>query len=314
MQAVTLGDVIPPDGDGCRNRRGQERYAWPAEMAKTGLHSWAMTKLFEIIHTNGLETRSRNLGSIRQRSGERVDPSEGLGWVTTARSSQGTNVFTRAPHYLSFNSTRFFDQDERVAAVENTIWYHLQLVLNPGYRRTAPSHFTYTIGRLEDGVTATGVPASYRFWAGLIKQRQMQTNGRYRVEDGLDLRTAQPYIYYSDEREVTDVREGVGQRLWRQLAEALLLDFVKDAEQATHREWDSASQNRKVQSRNDRPPDDPGTNDGGRTFGRVAWQGNNTHTVIPFFRSLGVSESTLDRVIDWGASVWTEGRWDRVRR
>lgn len=313
IQAVTLGDVIPLDGEGCRSRRGQERYAWPAEMAKAGLHSWAMTKLVELIHTNGLQTRSRDQSSIQLRTGERVNPSEGLGWVTTARSSRAHDVFTRSPHYVSFNQTHFFDQDKKVGQMETTIWYYLQLVLNAGHRRTAPSHFTYTIGNLEDGVQATGVPASFRFWASLIKQRQVQTNGRYGVEEGLDLRTAQPYIYYSDERGVTDIRAGVGRTLWRQLADALLLDFVKDAERATNNEWDRASQNRKVQSRSHGVPDDPRTSDGGRMFGRVAWQGNNTHAAIPLFRSLGVRQSTLDRLIGWGESVWSNGRWDRVR-
>ncbi len=318
IQAVTLGDVLPASlsSSDCVRLRDDEHYAWPAEMAKTGLHAWAMTKLFEVIHTKGLETRSQALADITLPGGERVSVAEARGWVTGSRFNRDLNVFSRAPHYLSFNSDRFFDQSSVVGAYENTAWYHLQLVVNPGYRDTAPSHFTYTHHFVAETQDRSGVPQSYRFWAGMIKMRQVQTNGRYGVEDGFDMRTAQPYAFYSNFHGDTDVTSGVGNTLWRQLAEAMILDLVEDAQNAT---WDShwrfANQNRRVQHEDSTRIDDETFRDGSRRFIRVEGQGTNTYRVIPDLRRIGVSESTLDALIDWAESLWHNdpGAWAAVR-
>jgi len=86
---------------------------------------------------------------------------------------------------------------------ESNTWYHLNMVLNPGYRQTMPSHFAYTYSHVELLQAESNVAQGYRFWATMIKQLQLQTNGRYGVEAGLDLRKAQPHIYYGTARDKT---------------------------------------------------------------------------------------------------------------
>jgi len=43
--------------------------------------------------------------------------------------------------------------------------------------------------------------------------RQLQTNGQYGAEEGLDLRTAQHFKFYSNGDGDTDVRDSVGKDL-----------------------------------------------------------------------------------------------------
>lgn len=37
------------------------------------------------------------------------------------------------------------------------------------------------------------------------------------------------------------------------------------------------------------------------------------YTAIPIFRKCGVPETTLTRMIDWGASMWPAGNWAAIR-
>jgi hypothetical protein len=146
----------------------------------------------------------------------------------------------------------------------------------------------------------------------MIKQRQLQTSGRYGVEEGLDLRTAQPHIYYGTARgkTKTDAQDSVGQPLWGRLATAMVEDFVADANYATAQDWANANHNREVQDRNS-------TNfspcSGTCTFEIGAYQGLNTYRVIPKLREIGVQESAIQDLLDWSQKTWPKGPWSRLR-
>jgi hypothetical protein len=320
MQAVRLGDGVAA-GIGsteCSRVRHDPELNRPGELAKHGLIAWASVKLWEIHHTRGLEARGAGMTEPVCIGSRCVDASEARGWVTTDRHDVGTNVFNRAPHYVAFDSRHFTHQSEAVGRYDSSAWYHLQMILNSGYRRTAPSHFPYTIDFIEELERTSGVPQDYRLWASIIKMRQTQTNGRYGMEEGLDLRTAQPYRYYSNRRGDTRSRSGVGLPLWRTLIETLLIDFIDDASRATRREWDAASGLSAVQDSDSREfstcdrcwesLSDP------VPFPDHTQQGLNTYRLIPRLRGMGVSETVLDRLIDWCEDMWPLGPWAGLRR
>lgn len=278
------------------------------ELAKRGLTAWATVKLWEINHSQNLEERSKNVGKSITSSGRTINASEARGW-----QADGRNVFDRPPHFTGVDPQRkYLNQSAMQGIFESNAWYHLNMVLNPGYRVTMPSHFAYTYSHVELLQEYSKVNQGYLFWATLIKQRQLQTNGSYGVEAGLDLRTAQPHIYYGTARDKTktDAQGGVGQPLWGQLATAMVEDFVADANNASAQDWANASGNSVVQDRNST---DFSACSGVCTFDIGAYQGKNTYRVVPELRKIGVEENAIQRLIDWGQKTWPRGPWNNVR-
>jgi hypothetical protein len=88
-------------------------------------------------------------------------------------------------------------------------------------------------------------------------------------------------------------------------------DFVADADNATAQNWADANQNRKVQARNS-------TNfsrcSGTCTFDLGQYQGLNTYRVIPKLREIGVDNTAINDLIDWGLKTWPNGPWDGLRQ
>jgi hypothetical protein len=295
----------------CNDARTQAQER-PFEIAKHGLAAWLSVKQWEIVHRNNLETEGSKLTAAVCSSGRCVNASERRGWVV-----DGRNVFDRAPHFLGHASRNFHGQSKVAGVLESNAWYHLNMILNPGYRRTMPSHFAYTYSHVEILQEESKVDQGFRFWATMIKQRQLQTNGRYGVEEGLDLRTAQPYVYYSSRAGSTAAQGSVGQPLRGRLAQAMIEDFVADANNATAQDWANATQNRKVQPRDstDFSLCESCFASGSRTkpFELDAMQGRNTYRVIPRFREIGVASSVISSLIDWGKKTWPRGNWDALR-
>jgi hypothetical protein len=295
------------DKNNCNNMRNTEA-SEPYEIAKRGLTAWTSVKMWEILHSKDLEQESAKMTKSVCSDGRCINASEVLGWVVDGRT-----IFDRAPHFIGTGGGRkFFTQNSMLGILESNAWYHLNMILNPGYRQTMPSHFAYTYSHVELLQFESNVDQGYRFWATMIKQRQLQTNGKYGVEAGLDLRTAQPYVYYGTARQKTktDTQASVGQPLWGRLAQTMVEDFVEDANNATENDWANASNNRKVQDRNS-------TNfsgcSGTCTFDLGEYQGRNTYRVIPELRKIGVSESVIEDLIDWSQKTWPRGPWNNVR-
>ncbi len=282
------------------------------ELAKRSLAAWSSVKMWEIIHGQALEEASKSQGTRVCISGTCVDGSEARGW-----HADGRNVFDRPPHFTAVSGDRrFLNQSEMQGIFESNQWYHLNMILNPGYRVDQPSHFAYTYSHVELLHEYSKVPQGFRFWATMIKQRQLQTTGKYGVEEGLDLRTAQPYIYYGTARNATSTRTqgAVGSVYWPRLAQAMVEDLAGDARNANwSQHWSKADGNSKVQS----PSASSGsfrTCSGTCEFELGDVQGSNTYKVIPELRRIGVEDSALDKLIDWSKTMWPNGNWEALRR
>ena len=295
-----------------RRRADEEAY----EIAKRGLAAWIAVKQWEIVHGNNLEEEgaktqtatvpyvggNRTLQSNNVCGAQCVDARE-RGWFVTGR-----NAFDRPPHFTGHNSRHYYGQDLVSGVAETNSWYHLNMLINPGYRIAMPNHFAYVCSHIEILQAESGVDQGFRFWASMIKQRQLQTNGLYGVEAGHDLRTSQPHVYYQANRNGTsDTQASVGQPLWRYLAQAMVEDFVADASRATRAQWEAATNNSAVQAW------DSQNFSTGTTFDTGALQGRNTFRVIPRLRELGIASSAVTSLIDWGKRTWPNGNWDSLR-
>lgn len=318
MAAVALPPRLPliQSEAECKQDRHNATRMTPIEIAKQGLAAWISIKQWELVHTAALEEAAKNLpatciGETCVAAGER-------GWFL-----DGFSVFFRAPHYIGYNADQFTTQDLLVGTYESSAWYQLQLVLNPGYRRNVPpagqpdnadppmpSHFPYTIVFMEKLAQESQHPDPFRFWATYIKIRQQQTNGHYGVENGLDLRTAQPFYLYSDESGGTALRD-VGQPLWRHIAGAALADFVADAQLAKPQQWAQANQNSDVQGPNIPGADFVAYDFANPTPGDLPFQvpgprqGTNTFRVVPQLRQVvQVDPAIVQRLINWAQVMW----------
>jgi hypothetical protein len=298
------------DGQDCMSYRHDESRLWAVEAAKAGLGAWASVKQWEIAHTNNLEEDSKLIGTNVCAGGRCVNASEVRGWGTSDQ-----NVFHRAAHFLGFDSRRFRDQDPLVSTYGNTAWYYLQLVLNPGYRHSQPVHFAYMQPWIVGLDQESNESQSFRFWATQIKMRQLQTNGEYGKEIGHDLRTSQPMMLYSGFDGDSSTRRGVGPELWKNLVNAQLRDFLGDVVHATAADWAAAKNNSVVQS--------PSSNDltpcvapaCKKPFQLGPLQGRNTFRAIDKLRlEAGADPALLNRLADWGASMWPLGHWQSLKR
>lgn len=278
----------------------------PHEIAKRGLAAWTSVKMWEIIHGRNLEQASQRVGRRVCSDGRCIDASEPRGWVV-----DGRNLFDRTPHFLGTAGFRhYFSQNELQGIFESNAWYRLNMIINPGYRTTMPSHFAYTYSHVELLQFESGIDQGFLFWSTMIKQRQLQTNGVYGQEAGLDLRTAQPYIYYGTARNRTrtDTQRSVGRALWGRIAQAMIEDFVADANNANANDWTRSRD--KVQSRSSTNFSACATT---CTFDLGPYQGRNTYRVIPKLREIGVENSAITRLINWSEKTWPNGPWRRVR-
>ena len=283
------------------------------EYAKRGLAAWSSVKMWEIMHEQSLEEASKRQGTRVCISGTCVNGSEARGWY-----ADGRNVFDRPPHFTAVDRDRkFLHQSAMQGIFESNQWYHLNMILNPGYRVDQPSHFAYTYSHVELLHEYSNVPQGFRFWATMIKQRQLQTTGKYGVEEGLDLRTAQPYVYYGTSRDQptnTRTQGSVGRDYWKFFAQAMIEDFVGDARNANWSEhWSKARGNSEVQAPN-APSSSFRTCGSSCQFVLGDTQGSNTYKVIPLLRELGVQESALNPLIDWADTMWPNGNWGALRK
>ncbi len=281
------------------------------ELARRSLAAWSSVKMWEIMHGKALEEASLYKGNRVCISGTCVDGSEARGWY-----ADGRNVFDRPPHFTGTRDRAYLNQSAMQGIFESNQWYHLNMILNPGYRVDQPSHFAYTYSHVELLHEFSKQPQGFRFWATMIKQRQLQTTGKYGVEEGLDLRTAQPYIYYGTARGTTSTRTqgAVGATYWKYLAQVMVEDLAGDARNANwSQHWSKASGNSKVQSPSS-PSSDFRTCSGTCGFELGDEQGSNTYKVIPELRRIGVQESALDKLIDWSKTMWPNGNWEALRR
>jgi hypothetical protein len=142
-QALAIGGSIPAgiDAAECERIRFDRGRTLPLELAKRSLIAWATVKTWELVHGGDLETRAAGLTEPVCAGPTCVDASEPRG---TDKFGIGMNGFNRAPHYVAYDAREFQFQHETIGRYDTTTWYHLQLILNPGYRRTAPSHFART--------------------------------------------------------------------------------------------------------------------------------------------------------------------------
>jgi len=299
----------------CQDLRHDPDSVKNIELVKRGLMHWMAVRLWEIIHANGLEEEGAKQTEKWCSLGRCVSGAEPRGWVTATRNDR-FDVYHLAPHYIGYDSRQFTEKTNYIGIYENNQWYHLQMILNPGYREVQTSHWAYTHIRLYE-LAKVDRKAAARLYATFIKMRQLQTNGHYGDGTGLSLRYAQPFWYFSGED-----GERVGQiempaELYSKLYEALTWDFLEAVQEGTQEDWATAKNNNDVQPWDS--TDFSLAELGRQTFPQPGpIQGRNTLRLIDITsRGAGLDpRPSLElqlALCDWGQDMWPKGPWDAMR-
>ena len=257
---------------------------------------------------------------------------EARGWLGLER-----NVFEMAPHRSADNFKHFRDQTKAAGAYESSAWYHLQLVLNPGYRDAdtfKPQDWFYTGNWLAINARDNEVALPFLFTATHLKMLQnLDTTGPdgegedsgadkngwwinfvhpWRLESRLYVNNGQPLA------ELDEYERG----LQVKVANALLRGWLQKT-----RSYDVAELPRAKR------PDEPG----GQVYEHPdyivptdvptrevscfyscpgeGYHARDLYRALYRYRELGVDEVLRGEIIDWAKEVWShpQNDWDALR-
>ena len=279
-------------------------------------------KNWELFHTYNLEQAPPQLYPY----------GEARGWIGLER-----NVFEVAPHRSADSTSYFSHQSEAVGAYENNAWYHLQLVLNPGYRDSdtfRPQDWFYTGDWVALSARRNEVELPLLFTATHLKMLQnldlagpdgqgedTGPNQRgwwiafvhpWRLESRLHMNNGQPLAEL-------DGYEG-GLRV--KVANALLREWLDKtrsyAVSELPRRDDPSEPGGDAYEHPDYvvPTDVPtGVADCFYSCPGEGYQARDLYRALHRFREMGVDAGLRGEIIDWAKEVWShpQNDWDALR-
>ena len=292
---------------------------------------WKGVKEWEIHTRFGLEDVAPELypyGEVRS-------------WLGNERA-----VFEIAPHRSGNDSKNFLHMTTAESAYASHAWYQLQVILNAGNRNPqnhTPPDWKYQMNWLWANRRENDVPSSLRYVQTLIKMQQNldmrapveQPGGAPDVPDYMPFRedrgptqngwwttthvgpqrfvTIGGSFFTVDEdrpkiwRELDDIEPG----LRRKVQDTMLRDYIDKTLTYAIEDFPRANGTSGGVS----GPDEIPTPYSGK--GQVSSSKTDHDTVyrsIPMMREFGMSETQIDRLIDWGEQMWPLGDWDALRR
>jgi hypothetical protein len=262
--------------------------SWDANNQRTVVYSaseWMMVKLWEINQEFGLE------GMPQVPFGNQAESSRA--WYTT-------RAFMTSPNMLHIPAGTGLGNG---AAVTQTylayIWYHLQMILNPGNGQQAqhtPIDFPYVFGFIKDLSNNASQPNAMLELAWLVKGLQEETAHGVGPSQGFDGWSWN----FSDPEVLVDHDWG---ELWNasnstdraNLTTAYLQAWLTQASKYTTQQfyaggWASSS-------------DNPASMNPYTTMGGAFW------FMLPRLRFYGINSTTISQYYSFAASLWPNANW-----
>ncbi len=260
---------------------------------------WGAVKQWELMHTFGLEDKAHLV------KGATAEPRS---WFTNRR-----NVFELAPHRVAANSIHYPYQSPLVGVTKSTMWYQLQLTINAGnraaYGQLWPVDWNYQPGHISDLRNKGGPRQPLRYWASHIKMHQQYHDGRPLATTNFGFRQTLPHRWVPGDSLGDDLPSE-----WRAAALSgmtnMLVDSVSVYNVADWRDGTASSGNQLeaitfVPELFSVPQLDGKCHE--RNYASC-W-----YSVVAPLRAAGVDSATLNRYIDWSASIWPAGNWAALR-
>lgn len=287
------------------------------ERAKLGLAQWMAVKHWEVVQQFNLETLPAKV----------FPPSAGVvrgevrGWP-----SSGQSVWSNAPHMAADTLRAFAGQSMLLGAYLSSVWYQLQMTLNPGMRQhvdTTPVDWQYHFSFLRHLEEESGRSQVLRFHQSMIKATQMRDNGLGPTSLGFQLRYLHPSQVFADATGSTvffDALDSYQPGLRNAVLEAELLSFLGQVKKP---EYALATWPRRVATLYDNSTHSYWYALETTSFVPTAYSGagevftqpdynhaNSFYRLLPRLKARGISLATRQQLVNFCKAAWPAGAWD----
>ena len=286
------------------------------EVQNRSVRHWASVKQWEVMQEYDQEDKGHEwLGT-----GTAEAPIDDRQWLTDAR-----NVFELAPHRTAgFNNHSLVYQNFATGKYFSTAWYELQVVLNKGVgfsdRALAPVDWNYQPDHIANFYhQAEGHAHPLRLGATIATQTHFYASMTPQ-DNGWGTAQMHPARYMPQHVQQGHTLDALPSSVRGAVYDALLANTMDLFERFSPAAWRRTSESDPHRHPGNNGPIEPASYlpkllephqvNHRRHIGEWA---NTWYTMIPVFREAGVRETTLNRVINWGKSVWPRGDWEALR-
>ena len=271
------------------------------DLANHATSHWGAVKTWEIMQEFELEGLAPHVFA----------KGEARSWMSTRR-----NVFEMAPHRAAKGANNFAHTDILVGKYQSTAWYQLQLVLNAGNGDGTtlwPVDWNYQPNHIKGLWDKKGPAHPLRYLASHTKMYQQFADEKSLGGTALGMRQIHIHRFVPSQSH--------GRLLetlptWRKhVYEAMLNTTVDILESYAPATWHKRSGHGEVRLEPASYAITTPTIARNRLHEKcfVNNYANCWYASIPYFREAGVNDATLNRLINWGESIWAENNWDALR-
>ena len=270
------------------------------EEAKRALAQWVAVKNWEFMQAEGREA------NVPQS----LPKPEVRGWL-----GDTYNVWPNAPHITADNLENFEGMSFVAGKHQSVAWYQLQMTLNPGFgtiNRVYPVDWEYQQRHIFDLSKASGQQLPLHLYQTALKAYQTLDNGKMPGPNSWQTRITHPHIllsdYYYDDDSMFKV---LNSDLRVTVTEAMLEEWLDVVNGFNISEWERMPANAvgkplfknwwRLEPTTHIPKER-------NAFGYLE-HADNLFTAIPKFEQMGVRQSTLDGLADFGEKAWPRGNW-----
>lgn len=290
---------------------------YTAEKTKLELSRWRAVKLWALFNAYDAQDKAANL----------LPTAEKYQWPAEFYS-----VFQIAAHFIGDNrgTSRFAWESPEVGTYFSSIWYQLQMVLNPGMRQggaVAPVDWAYNYAHVNLLGEVTGVHEPLRLVQNLIKGYQQRDRDAPAevVSNTWTLREVSPWRHYSNyDGDQTTYQTldtyGQGKELRLRILRSMLGQFVRRVNEYDESDWtrtnireDGGDNWWQILGPDALPMREPDRVTNFKLFAqsgiRDAIDIDAMYRLIPRLHELGLEPSTVQGLVDWCAEMWPLADW-----
>ncbi len=296
----------------------------PLEFANTSLARLLAVKNFELMNEFDLQDKAKLCvpNVLEDQPAERQWPSNTY------------SVFEIPPHFTAVDTRSYETQDVRTGHYENTLWYNVQMVINGGNGLaggTTPQDFNYHNPFMLFASSTSGINEPLRYFSAINHMYQIRTWSKPTgpSNEGFRIRFMGPWLMmgssdsnqeffspsYSIVKQLDDIEMGLSDKV----LEALLLQFLEEAEKYDPNSWPRVSPHGKNYELD---PISKKTSDlvsvphtGNPTSGRLTEHfADKMYDIIPRIKNnFNVHCTIINRMADWSKSVWPDIDFEKFK-
>ncbi|MEO0509799.1 MAG: LamG-like jellyroll fold domain-containing protein [Verrucomicrobiota bacterium] len=276
------------------------------EEVPQNLAKWSAMKTLEIVRKYDLESIMDDEASAQANHPYYTPEALSI--------PSGTSlVFSHAPHIISDNWTNFDGQPSNLGKMESNQWYHLQMILQSGFRKqwsmNVPLDWAYQLAHTVDASERSNNYYGMQRLVTQIKMLQMRYTGKGIRQGGFSQRTLHPQFFFAASGAQRYLFEGaldaIESGLSDKVYEAYLyewLDVIQsyDMTDTTTFPRGKTKNNHQFEESTFLPTEwIPGTSD--------YFSSDNVtrlYRLLPLLVDAGIDEMLVDDVIEWCKLMW----------